>query len=164
MQSNQVSQNIITQLPLTFAGYGKMTSPSEKANRMDAGKDVDLQERIRYLLRVCMPGPDRGKQVRLAKIADESKQVVNHWLTGKTLEIQYEAARRISDHFGLRMDWVMRGKGPVHKDDKEESATTENMALVYLTTQEQEIVTAFRSTDAVGQTVIAAAAMQMKKI
>lgn len=161
MRLNHLSQNIVTQLPLSFAGYKKMTSYTEQADEMNQ----DLEQRIRYVMRECMPAPDRGKQVRLAKIADESKQVVNHWLTGKTLEIQYEAARRICDHFGLRMDWLMRGKGPIRKDEKEESAaTSENMALVYLTTQEQEIVTAFRSTDEIGRTVIAAAAAQMKKV
>lgn len=158
MHINENRQSILTQLPLTFSGLKKMTISTEY------GTTMNLQQRIRFVMDELMPAPDRGKQVRLAKIADESKQVVNHWLSGVTKEIQYETARRICEHFGLRMDWLMRGKGPIRQDDDETTPSVETMALVYVTAKEQEIVTAFRATDEIGKKIIEAAAAQMKRL
>lgn len=157
MRLDNVRQTKPTQYHLSFASLNKMTSTKEEDELMS------LDERMRLVLK-AMPGPDRGKQVRLAKIVDESKQTVNHWLTGVVKEIQYEAARRICDEYGFRMDWLMRGKGPIKIDDKEETGpTAENMALVYLTARELAIITNFRATDDIGQTVVEAAAEKMKK-
>lgn len=159
MRLDHYRQTTLKQYPLPFGTYKKMNPIEETADVMS------LAERIRVVIRE-MPGPDRGKQTRLAKIADESKQTVNHWLTGHVKEIQYEAARRISEHFGFRVDWIMLGKGPIHKDDKEDPGTSagEAMSLVYLTAQELEIITNFRTTDEIGRAVIYAASAQAKKV
>lgn len=157
MRLDHYRQTTLTQFPLPFGTYKKMTPIEETADVMT------LAERIRLVIRE-MPGPERGKQTRLAKIADESKQTVNHWLLNRVTEIQYEPARRICEQFGYRIDWLMRGKGPIHKDDQEvPMASTENMSLVYLTTQEMEIITNYRQTDEIGRAIIYAASAQAKK-
>lgn len=158
MRLDHYRQTTLKQFPLPFGTYKKMNPLEENADVMT------LAERIRTVIR-DMPGPDRGKQTRLAKIADESKQTVNHWLSGVVTVIQYEPARRICDHFGYRMDWLMLGKGLIRKDDKgDESAPTETMSLVFLTPQELEIITNFRTTDELGRAVIFAASAQAKKV
>jgi hypothetical protein len=150
-------QTITTQLPLSFARFQYMSSYEEIPEAMS------LADRLKIIIQE-MPGPDRGKQVRLAKIADESKQLVNHWLRGVTTEIRYPAAKRIADQLGYRVDWLMLGKGPMRKDDKDEVAPTpETMALVYLTSEEQQIITNYRATDEIGRQVIQGAAARMKK-
>lgn len=158
MMLYQSSQTHATQLPLSFAGYKKMTNTDEMAQ-------TTLEQRIRKVLE-DMPGPTRGKQVRLAKIADESKQLVSHWLKGVSKEIRYEAARRISEELGFRIDWLMRGKGPMKREEGEEvteAAPTESMQLVYVTNEEMEVITNFRSTDEIGRAIIRAAAVRSKK-
>jgi hypothetical protein len=151
MQLNVYRQSTATQIPLSFARSNKMTNNREDDDAMA------LDERIRIVM-AAMSGPDRGKQVRLSKIADTSKQVVNHWLTGVTQEMQYETARRISDELGFRIDWLLRGKGPAKKDDPDEAANApETMALVYVTSEELEMITKYRAAGERGRQFIAMA-------
>lgn len=159
MQLDYYRQTTPTQFPLPFAGHKKYTSHGETGEAMD-----DLQARIKKIIEE-MPGPPRGKQVRLAKIAGEEKQTVNHWVQNRVKVIQYDPARRICEHFGYRIDWLMKGKGPMRISDKDEvSPTAENLALVYLTAEEQQIITEYRSTNDIGRAVIRAAAAQAKKV
>lgn len=160
MRFDQHRQTTVTQMPLSFASF---KSPASSYEVKEREQSMSLAARIQRIID-DMPPPVRGRQVRLAKIADVSKQMVNHWLRNVSTEIQYEPARRICDHFGYRMDWLVRGKGPMRIDDKdEEKPTAETMALVYLTAEEQQIITDFRSTDEIGRTIIKAAAAKMKK-
>lgn len=150
-------QSTLTQMPLSFAGCKNMNTSREK------NEDMALAERIRIVMQ-AMPGPERGKQVRLSKIADTSKQVVNHWLMGVTQEIFFDAARRICDEFGFRIEWLMQGKLPARKDDPDElSASAENMELVYITSQEMKMITKFRATDEMGRAIINAVLEQVNK-
>lgn len=159
MRLDYYRQTTPTQFPLPFAHLKKMSSYEETSATMT------LQQRIKKIIEEVMPGPDRGKQVRLAKIAGEEKQTINHWVLGRVKVIQYDPARKICEEFGLRMDWLMKGKGPMRQEDKEEAApTAETMALVYLTAEEQQVITNYRSTDEIGRAVIRAAATQAKKV
>lgn len=151
MQVNYYSQPTLTQIPLSFA-------VSKNMNTSDGTEgDMALGERVRTVMD-AMPGPDYGKQVRLAKVADTSKQVVNHWLTGRTTEISYESARRICDEYGFRIDWLMRSKGPARKDDPDEvQASKETVELVYLEPHELKLITKYRATTEMGRALIQAA-------
>lgn len=157
MRVDLYRQTTLKFLPVSFAGDNNMKKTKENEAVMS------LAERIRLVMKE-MPGPDRGKQSRLSRIADESKQTVNHWLTERVTEIQYDAAKRISEELGFRIEWLLRGKGPIRKDDKDEpEAVAEKMQLVYLTQQEMEIITNYRSSDELGRAIIFAASAQSKR-
>lgn len=139
-------QSSFTQLPLSFARSKKMKTEDE----------MGLAERIRVVMR-AMEGPDRGKQVRLAKIADTSKQVVNHWLTGVTQEIAYPQAKNICEELGFRLEWLMNGRGPVRVEDVEDTSTnTDKMLLQFLTQQEAELISDFRQLNELGRAIVTA--------
>lgn len=125
------------------------------ADEEDMG--LTLAERIRIVMR-AMPGADRGKQVRLAKIADTSKQVVNHWLSTKTQDIGYDQAKRICDELGFRVEWLLKGKGPMRQDEPEDMSTNaDKMLLQFLTQQEAELISDFRQLNELGRAVAIAA-------
>jgi phage repressor protein C with HTH and peptisase S24 domain len=70
-----------------------------------------LQERIREIL-TEMPGPERGKQVRLAAIAGCTRGLVNQWLKGSTPTMGYEYAKNIEEQMGYAIPWLMDGVLP----------------------------------------------------
>lgn len=140
-------QSTFTQLPLSFARSKKMTKDDE----------MGLAERIRLVMR-AMDGPERGKQVRLAKLADTSKQVVNHWLTGVTQEISYEQAKNICEELGFRLEWLMNGRGPIRQGETEDVSTqADKMLLQFLTKEEVELISDFRQLNELGRAIVLAA-------
>jgi hypothetical protein len=70
-----------------------------------------LQERIREIL-TAMPGPERGKQVRLAAIAGCTRGLVNQWLKGSTPTMGYEYAKNIEEQMGYAVPWLLEGVPP----------------------------------------------------
>jgi len=62
-----------------------------------------------------MEGPDRGKQARLARIANCSRGLVNQWNQGVNDSMGYEYAKNISDQLGYRVEWIMKGEGAPKK-------------------------------------------------
>lgn len=71
-----------------------------------------------------MPGPERGKQVRLAAIAGCTRGLVNQWLKGSTPTMGYEYARNIEEQMGYAIPWLMDGVLPKKAGDGRRTSLT----------------------------------------
>jgi hypothetical protein len=71
----------------------------------------ELKDRIAEILRE-MPEPERGKQTRLAEIADCSKGLINQLLKNPAQTLGYEYAKNIERRLGYRVDWILDGQLP----------------------------------------------------
>lgn len=76
-----------------------------------------LSERITQVLRE-MDGPERGKQTRLATLADCTRGLVHQWLAGLNETMGYEYAKNIHAQLGWNVDWLIKGEGPAKGDSK----------------------------------------------
>lgn len=77
-----------------------------------------LSDRVKKIIEE-MDGKDHGKQVALAEIADTSKQIVNHWVSGITASMDYRCAKQISEKLGYRVEWLINGRGPAREPEDE---------------------------------------------
>jgi transcriptional regulator with XRE-family HTH domain len=71
-----------------------------------------LAERISTVIE-NMEGPERGRQTRLAKIANCSRGLVNQWLAGLNDSMGYEYAKNIANELGYSVEWLISGKPPM---------------------------------------------------
>lgn len=131
-----------TQFPLPFRTENNMTDDT-----------MALADRIQAILG-DMDGPEYGKQARLAKIAGAGRPVVNHWLAGQT-KIKSEHALAIANYFGYRVEWVLEGKGPRKKGEKEmEEAGNDKLFIVHVTAEEMALLSAYRAASPMDRSVI----------
>jgi hypothetical protein len=138
---------ICTQSLLPFA--------SEKNNMAKKSLDaMALADRIRTVL-AEMPGPEYGKQARLAEIARCGRPVVNHWLSQKQDKINGKHAMNISAALGYRIEWLMEGKGPKKKGEPAEAESEENkLFMVHVNAKEMEILSAYRAASPMDRALI----------
>jgi hypothetical protein len=112
-----------------------------------------LADRIRVILG-DMDGPEYGRQARLAKIAKVARPKVTHWLTGQK-SINSDHALAICNTLGYRLEWLLEGKGPKKKGDKDaDTAEGEKMFLAHVTSAEMEILTAYRAASPMDRAMI----------
>lgn len=76
-----------------------------------------MSDRIKEILE-SLPGPDRGKQTRLAEIAECTKALINQLLKNPAQTLGYEYARNIEKKLGYRVDWVLNGHLPKFVTDE----------------------------------------------
>lgn len=140
---------ICTQSLLPFA--------SEKNNMAKKSLDaMALADRIRTVL-AEMPGPEYGKQARLAEIARCGRPVVNHWLSQKQDKINGKHAMNISAALGYRIEWLMEGKGPKKKGEPSEAESgkeEDKLFMVHVNAKEMEILSAYRAASPIDRTLI----------
>lgn len=127
-------------------------------DKNNMSEPMALSDRIRTVL-LEMPGPDYGKQAKLADIAGCGRPIVNHWLSGQQGKINPKHAMAISAKLGYRVEWLLEGKGPKRKGETEAeteaSASSEEKLFMYYVTQEEiEILSAYRSADQMDKTMI----------
>lgn len=75
-------------------------------------------DRIGEILRE-MDGPERGKQSRLAGIAECSRGLISQLLTNPGQQLGYDYAKNIEKRMGWRVDWVLNGYLPKRISEKE---------------------------------------------
>lgn len=75
-----------------------------------------MSDRIREILK-NLPGPERGRQTRLAEIAECTKALINQILKNPAQTLGYEYARNIEKKLGYRVDWVLNGHLPKFLDE-----------------------------------------------
>ena len=115
-------------------------------------EQMALADRVREIL-AEMDGPERGKQSRLAQIAQCERSAVNHWLNGQPT-IAYANAENIANYFGYRLKWVKDGIGPKRLTEKEESAPEETLFMIHVNQKEMSLVSAYRASTALGKMLI----------
>jgi transcriptional regulator with XRE-family HTH domain len=123
-------------------------------NNMSDTEPMALADRIRAIL-AELPGPEYGKQARLAKIAGCGRPAVNNWLTGQQ-RIAADHALAISNALGYRIEWLVEGKGPRKKGEKESDLpeAADALYVTHVTPKEMEMLSAYRSADATGRSFI----------
>jgi hypothetical protein len=132
--------------------YAQNSLPFSFENNMNEDT-MALADRIRVILG-DMDGAEYGKQARLAKIAGAGRPVVNHWLSGQK-NINSEHALAICNTLGYRLEWLLEGKGPKKKGEKEtEAPEGEQMYIVHVTAAEMSLLTAYRAASAMDRTLI----------
>lgn len=82
-------------------------------------EEMSLKERVNIVLD-SMPGPDRGKKARLARIAGCTGPVINHWINGEQQDMKFDHAQRIATALNFRVEWLLTGKGPKKPGEGEE--------------------------------------------
>ncbi len=126
-------------------------------NKMKSRTDpMALADRIRQII-LEMDGNDYGKQARLAEIAGCGRPVVNHWLSGQQGKINAKHALAIAAKLGYRVEWIMEGKGPRKKGEAEinvNESSSEKLFLYHVTQKEMEMISDYRSADAMDKTLI----------
>lgn len=115
-------------------------------------EQMTLADRVREILS-DMEGPERGKQSRLAQIAQCERSAVNHWLSGQPT-IAYSNAENIANYFGYRLKWVKDGVGPKRQTDKEENAPEEALFIIHINQKEMALVSAYRAASSMGKMLI----------
>lgn len=135
---------ISLQAVLPFAAENNMKKREEER--------LALADRIRDII-AEMPGPEYGKQARLARIAKTGRPAVNNWLSGQK-SISLEHATLICDELGYRVEWLMEGKGPRKKGESELRAVEDALQVVHVTSKEWELVQAYRRSTALGRSFI----------
>lgn len=141
--SQHISSKICRQAVLKFAAPNDMKRTEEK---------MALADRIRGII-AEMPGPDYGKQARLARIAGTGRPAVNNWLSAQK-SISEEHAKRICDELGYRLEWLMDGKGPRRKGEHELQQAEDALQVVHVTAKEWELVQAYRRSGMMGRSFI----------
>jgi hypothetical protein len=135
-----------------FESYTQNLLPFSAENNMSEDT-MALADRIRVILG-DMDGSEYGKQARLAKIAGAGRPVVNHWLSGQK-SINSDHALAICNTLGYRIEWLLEGKGPKKKGEKESDVQDEGkMFLTHVTPAEMEILTAYRAASPMDRTLI----------
>src|SRR5262245_64627432 len=80
-------------------------------------KTKNSAERSGTTLRVALMMQELDvDQVAFAKLAGTSRQVVNHWLTGKIKTITHNYALTLEANTDYRAAWITSGKGPAKRD------------------------------------------------
>jgi transcriptional regulator with XRE-family HTH domain len=120
-----------------------------------------LADRIRGII-AEMPGPEYGKQARLARIAGTGRPAVNNWLSAQK-SISEEHAKRICDELGYRVEWLMEGKGPRRKGEHEMQQAEDALQVVHVTAKEWELVQAYRRSSTIGRSFIESACQFAQK-
>lgn len=135
-----------------FEIYTQKLLPFSVDNNMSEDT-MALADRIRVILG-DLDGAEFGKQARLAKIAGVGRPVVTHWLSGQK-SINSDHALAICNTLGYRLEWLLEGKGPRKKGEKESDlADSERMFLTHVTPAEMEILTAYRGASPMDRTLI----------
>lgn len=124
----------------------------EKKNMTET---MALADRIKTVI-IEMSGPDYGKQARLAEIAKCGRPVVNHWLSGQQGKINIKHALKLSDALGYEVKWLVEGKGPKKKGEKQVDADEggETLFMLHVTQQEMDIVMAYRAAETMDRTLM----------
>jgi transcriptional regulator with XRE-family HTH domain len=141
--SQHISSNLTRQAVLKFATPNDMKRQEEK---------MALADRIRGII-AEMPGPEYGKQARLARIAGTGRPAVNNWLNAQK-SISEEHAKKICDELGYRLEWLLEGKGPRKKGEHELQQAEDALQVVHVTAKEWELVQAYRRSDGMGRSFI----------
>lgn len=125
-----------------------------------------LSDRVKKIIQE-MDGKDHGKQSALAEIADTSKQIVNHWVSGITASMDYRCAKQISEKLGYRIEWLINGRGPAKEAEgeglpgaqKQEEQNVSSLAkpihdlfLTHVTAEEMRLLTFCRMYPEAGKT------------
>jgi transcriptional regulator with XRE-family HTH domain len=125
---------------------------NEKNMKKREEERLALADRIRGII-AEMPGPEYGKQARLARIAGTGRPAVNNWLSGQK-SISEEHALKICDELGYRVEWLMEGKGPRRKGESEIKAAEDALLVVHVTSKEWELVQAYRRSSGMARVFI----------
>jgi transcriptional regulator with XRE-family HTH domain len=126
--------------------------PFATENNMNE-EPMALADRIRTIL-AELEGPEYGKQARLAKIAGCGRPAVNNWLTGQQ-RIAGEHALAISNALGYRIEWLVEGKGPKKKGERDiDAAVGEKLFMMHVTQTEMEMITAYRTATTMGRALM----------
>jgi hypothetical protein len=76
-----------------------------------------IGDRIKQILNE-MEGPERGKQTRLAEIADCTKGLINQLLHNPGQQLGFDYAKNIERKLGYRVDWILHGQQPPRLTDQ----------------------------------------------
>ena len=117
-----------------------------------------LPERLHAILSE-MEGPDHGKQVRLATLAECKRATITHYLKNPGSEIGYEYAKNIADRLGYNVDWVITGRG----DPKNKEQQTAPISLTYVDQDESVLLTMYRESTKEGREYIRESAKLTEK-
>lgn len=138
---------------MRFGIYAQNLLPFGTENNMNEDT-MALADRIRIILG-DMDGPEYGKQARLARIAGAGRPVVNHWLSGDQVKIKSEHALALANHFGYRLEWLLDGKGPKKRGEKEvEEGNSEKLFIVHVTAEEMTLLSAYRAASPMDRSII----------
>lgn len=118
-----------------------------------------LPERLHTILS-AMEGPDHGKQVRLANLAECKRATISHYLKNPGSEIGYEYAKNIADRLCYNVDWIITGRG----DPKNKEQKTAPISLTYVDEEESVLLTMYRESTKEGREYIRKSAKLTEKL
>lgn len=78
-------------------------------------------------------------QMELAKWLDYSQPMINYWLNGEKLP-SMDTAIKISEKFGVRVEWLITGKGSIRIDEIKQPSSPLFDKINQLCPEQQQII------------------------
>lgn len=143
-------------------------------------EEMALADRVQLILDE-LEGKTHGKKAKLARLAGVTPPVVNHWLGGDQLDMDFKHAQKLAATLGYRIEWLLTGKGPKRPGEGEEllrdgmqadaPAVAEDRGIedqeddLYLkvSSEELKLINRYRNSTKMGKLLIEAASIQAQK-
>lgn len=130
-----------------------------------------LQSRMTEVFKAMRERTGKTLPSDLANLVGCGKSVVSMWTNGGARSMSLLHALKIEKELGLSHLWVMTGDGPAYVNDRHSASPTppekpvsSELQLVYLSSDEVALVTAYREAEAIGRVAIRRTAEAMPRM
>jgi transcriptional regulator with XRE-family HTH domain len=142
--------------------------------------EMALADRVALILSE-LEGNPHGKKAKLSRLAGCTPPVVNHWLGGKQLDMDFKHAQKLAAALGYRIEWLLTGKGPKRPGEGEDllrdgmqaeapaaavdrgMEDQEDDLYLKVSAEELKLINRYRNSTKMGRLLIEAASIQAQK-